>query len=53
MELETLGGMMTKLIKRDTAIHTKKGQTFTAYHDNQPDFLRHVYEGERAMTVVP
>lgn len=48
--IETIGGVMSKIIKRNTVVPTKKSESFTTTIDNQHTIAVHVYEGERAMT---
>merc|ERR1719469_1103379 len=48
--IETIGGVMSKIINRNTVIPTKKSQSYTTSQDNQPALGIEIYEGERPMT---
>ena len=48
--IETVGGVMTKIIPKETVIPCKKSQTFTTYQDNQTTVTVHIFEGERPLT---
>lgn len=50
LSIETMGGVATKLIERNTAIPTSRSQTFSTAADNQPSVEIHVTQGERAMS---
>ena len=48
--IETVGGVMTKIIPKETVIPCKKSQVFTTYQDNQTTLTIHIFEGERPLT---
>ena len=50
LDIETVGGVMTKIIPKETVIPCKKSQVFTTYQDNQTTVTIHIFEGERPLT---